>query len=154
LSSFDNLVHSAMGTEQQRVFDEMNKMVKHLAQVELEGLTQGATSPASAPECPVRFLVNGKVDRAILVAACDQQTGLAMFMASATTKDIEKMKTPGSSAAPAWRTILGLSLQAFARSATAYSQALASQARSQPIYRMQTSCYTNFLGRTAITHCY
>lgn len=146
LSALDNLAHVALGTKQEAVFDELNKMAKDAANEMVPLLHQGRTD--------VKLERHGKAQRAVLYVSGDAHG--VVLLASATTHDIDKMKRErkreeelGSDGAR-WRQILALSLLTFAAGAkgysNAYSQSLATQRRS-------VTCYTNLLGNFATTTC-
>lgn len=135
LSVFDNLAHIALGTKDQDVFEALNKLAQQALQqkghVQLYGSTQ----------------------RAKLQAASDSGEPL-FLMVSANTKDIDKMKRSEqrkkSGEAAGWEKVLALSLQAFSAGAKGYA---ATYQQNQSQARNPTSCYTNFLGNSAITNC-
>jgi hypothetical protein len=151
LSAFDNLVHSAFGTKQQTVFDEMNRLARKIA--------QQAVATKTAPSQGVQ----SRADKATLSVSIGN-SGVLILVASAYVKDIDKMKQERSGESDgqiaSWRRILGLSLQAFAAGAKGYSDSYqrahqnAPQQPVQPIYRAPRTCYTNLIGTTAFTNCY
>ena len=67
-------------------------------------------------------------------------------------------ESKASDRVPAWRRILGLSLQVFGAGAQGYANAYRGpntpQGQSQPPYSAPKTCYTNFIGATAFTNCY
>lgn len=156
LSAFDNLAHTALETPQRVVFDEVNKLAIKLSKQELQGIC-GTPSPcdASTAKGSLRTLMLfSKADRATVSAREDGKSAVFLYMASATVNNIEKMSSrsdlPPNGRPAAWRSILALSLQAFAEGAQSYARN--AQAR-QPIYRTSQSCWTNFVGRFAFTNC-
>jgi len=148
LSAFDNLVHAAMHTKQQSVFDKMNKLVMDLAKAALTN----ALSERS---------LNSQAEEAVLLASYNP--AFVAVMVAATPIGIEKMQrsreresSPSAATArgvrggiPTWRKILGLSLLAFGAAAQN-----AAAAYRPPSFSQSTICYTNFLGSTAVTTCY
>lgn len=159
LSALDNLAHTALGTRQRTVFDELNKLAKKAAEAELVAAC-GTASPCdqgSAKGGLKDLMLHSKVNRVTLGARADAKSGIMILIASATVSDIEKMTRraeplPGGRPS-AWRNILALSLQAFANGAKVYATAQNPQVR-QPLYRTSQSCYTNLIGKTIITNCY
>jgi hypothetical protein len=115
LSAFDNLVHSALGTKPQAVFDNLAKLAKALAQ------------KASKGGLPPGTFFDGKTDRALLSATGNEATQIIIFGAYADVRDIDKMKRSGGTKAsdgvPTWRRILALSLQVFGAGAQGYANA-------------------------------
>jgi len=160
LSAFDNLAHTALATPQRIVFDEVNKLAIKLSKQELQDIC-GKPSPcdASVATGNLRDLVlYAKADRATVSAREDAKSAMFLFMASATVSDIEKMssryKSVPNGRPAAWRGILALSLQAFANGAQASARSYRDYAQArQPIYQTSRTCYTNFVGRFAITNC-
>jgi hypothetical protein len=160
LSAFDNLAHTALGTPQRTVFDEVNKLAIKLSRQELEGIC-GTPSPcdASTAKGSLRDLrLYGKADRATVSAHEDAKSAIFLFMSFATVNNIEKMSSRSDSnpndRPAAWRSILALSLQAFAEGAKGYARANNNSVQArQPIYRTPQTCYTNFVGRYAFTNC-
>ena len=150
LSAFDNLVHSALGTKPQDVFDNLGKLARALVQ------------KASKGGLPPGTFLDGKADRALLSVTGNENAVVIIFGASADVRDIDKMKRNGGSKAsdgvPTWRRILALSLQVFGAGAQGYANAYrgpnAPQWQSQPLYSAPKTCYTNFIGSTAFTNCY
>ena len=148
LSALDNLAHSALGTRQQIVFDGLNTLSKKLAAQQLKHGTQGTGLLKDTG------LQRSRAQRAELGARFSSH-GIIVLMASADSKDIDKMKNETVEVS-SWRRILGLSLQAFAAGAQSSSQAYSSYAASSPQRTLTPirSCYTNFLGAAAVTTCY
>jgi hypothetical protein len=80
LSAFDNLAHVAMGTDQQAVFDEMNKLTKKWAH---EQLQHGPNDKA----------MHSTIRKVLLGARAYPASNTIMLMASADVKDIDRMKS-------------------------------------------------------------
>lgn len=159
LSAFDNLANLAIGTKQQVVFDKTNKLAKQAADEILPLLRQGQSN--------VKKELHDKAQRALLGVYADAQAHI-VILASADTKDIDKMKRDrqletirgeaklnrqeeqaASGEIVGWRRVLALSLQAFAAGAKGYTSAYQASQQRRPV-----TCYTNFLGRAAFTNCY
>ena len=150
LSAFDNLSYAALGTRPQAVFDGLTELLKDMCSKEMNGGISGVTT------------FGGKTDNASLEVAADPDNGIIVIAAYADVKAIDKMshlpqsKTDGH--VPAWRRILGLSLQVFGAGAQGYANAYRGpnnpQWQSQPLYSAPKTCYTNFIGATAFTNCY
>jgi hypothetical protein len=150
LSAFDNLVHSALGTKPQAVFDNLAKLAKAFAQ------------KASKGGLPPGTFFDGKTDRALLTVTGSETTQIIILGASADVRNIDKMTHSAgnktSDGVPTWRRVLALSLQVFGAGAQGYANAYqgsnAPQWQSQPLYSAPKTCYTNFIGTTAFTNCY
>ncbi|MGH9342461.1 MAG: hypothetical protein ACRD19_01655 [Terriglobia bacterium] len=145
LSAFDNLVHLALGTKQEIVFDQMNKLASKMAR---ESLT-GKLAPGQ--------MIHSKAEKATLGAVYEK--GIIFLIASADVKDIDAMKRKlrHRDQKSTLRRVLSLSLQAFAAGAQGYAREQRSRQRlyvQQPIYSAPRTCYTNFLGNTVFTSCY
>lgn len=138
LSALDNLAHVALGTKPQTVFEEQIKISKRL--------------PYNADKDDL----SGKAQRATVVTAT--RDGWLILLASASVKDIDKMKRDqkreASGEIATWRKVLSRSLLAFAAGAKGYGDAYRSYHQNPRQQSQYTSCYTNFLGSTADTHCY
>jgi hypothetical protein len=147
LSALDNLCHSALGTKQQAVFDELNRLAKQVSK-EMAPLMQQGVEDAERQ----RF---GKAQRAALLVSGTSR--LIHLQASAFTKDIDKMKRDrkreASGEIPTWRKVLVIALQAFAAGAKGYGEAYRARYENPRRYRVK-SCYTNFAGQWAFTQCY
>lgn len=148
LSALDNLSHLALGTKQQAVFDEFNKLSKRVAKEILPLLKQGRTD--------VQKKLFGKAQRATILAT-GTADGLIFLQASAYTKNIDRMKDDrkmeASGQISGWRKVLVVALQAFAAGAKGYGEAYRAHYENPRRHRV-TSCYTNFAGQWAFTHCY
>lgn len=145
LSAFDNLAHTALGTPQQIVFDELNKLAKKIAMQVVE--TKQATPG----------LLHGKAGKATLGGRM-REDGVLFLMASARVRDIDEMRRKAvrqtaSGGVSGWRRILGLSLQAFAAGAQGYANSHQASLARQPLYRSSRTCYTSYLGDIAFTDC-
>ena len=153
LSTLDGLAHVALGTKLQAVFDESSRLLKEITLAQSKPGNHGYVS------------LNGKADKALLSAdhlAIPYAMDVIDIDVAADVKDIDRMararEREASGELPAWRRVLGLSLQAFGAGAQAYVNAYrgasAPQWQTQPIYTAPKTCYTNFLGPTMFTNCY
>jgi len=145
LSALDNLANIALGTKQREVFDGLNKMAVETAKEMLPLVRNG--------DATAKMDKHGSAGKAILGVYAN--TSSVVLMASASMKDIDKMKRSSQQEAEAggdvarWRKVLSLSLLAFAAGAKGYTNAYQAAQQRRPV-----TCYTNFMGRTAVTNCY
>jgi hypothetical protein len=144
LSTFDNLASLALGTKQQAVFDKANKLQLQAAKAILPLVQQGQ------PDAVKEF--HDTVQLALVTAFADAK-GRITILAGADTKDIDKMKGQKEQVAgggiASWRKVLALALLTFAAAARGYTNAYQAAQQRRPV-----TCYTNFQGITALTHCY
>ena len=150
LSTFDNLVQTALHTKQRTVFDEMNSLAKKLGQ------------QIMATNTIPQDMLHSRTGKVALGVRMDPKTAIIILIASADVKDIEKMQRTrereASGEIATWRKVLAVSLQAFAAGAKGYSNAYANAQRNaqpaQTVFNARRTCYTNFIGGTAFTNCY
>lgn len=112
-------------------------------------------------------MVHDTAQLAMVAAFADAQ-GRITILAAADLRDIEKMKRDrdleairgetkfnrqeeqaAAGEVSGWRKVLSLSLLAFAAGAKGYTDAYQAAQQRRPV-----TCYTNFMGRTAVTNCY
>jgi hypothetical protein len=143
LSAFDGLAHSALGIRQELTFDKLNTMSKQLA----EAIVAAQGQPGK--------VFSDKVDKVSLLARVSSER-VVVLTASATVGDIDRMRQRRESnvgTASRWRSILALSLQAFAAGAQGYTSAAREARQNEPPLQTIHTCYTNFLGASALTTC-